>query len=55
MQHFDLRNLERIRDALPNTWATVRFDDVLTFSELVRNGFHLVDMTGEVWTLLRAG
>ena len=55
MQHFDLGNLERIRDALPNTWATVRFDDALTFSELVRNGFHLVDMTGEVWTLLRAG
>jgi len=55
MQHFNLSNLDRIRDALPNTWATVRFDDTMTLSELSRSGFHLVDMTGEVWTFLRAG
>lgn len=55
MQHFNFSNLDRICDALPNTWATVRFDDTITFSELVRHNFHLVDMTGELWTFLRAG
>lgn len=55
MRHYNLANLEQIKDAAPKTWATVQFDDAVTFSELVRRGFHLVDMTGEVWTLLRAG
>jgi hypothetical protein len=55
MQHFDRNNFQRIRDALPNTWATVRCDDALTFSELVRHSFHLVNMAGDIWTVLRAG
>jgi hypothetical protein len=55
MQHFDLKNLEKIQDARPQSWATVHSSDVTTFSELVRNGFHLIDMTGEIWTLRRAG
>jgi hypothetical protein len=55
MLHFDRKNFDRIRDALPETWATVRSDDALTFSELVRHGFHLVDMSGDLWTVLRAG
>ena len=55
MQHFDLQNLDKIKDAEPSSWATVRADDATTFSELVRRGFHLVDMTGEVWTVRRAG
>lgn len=55
MQHFDLQNLELIKDAEPCSWATVRADDATTFSELVRRGFHLIDMSGEVWTVRRAG
>jgi type II secretory pathway predicted ATPase ExeA len=55
MQHFDFRNLHKIRDTEPHTWATVHNRDVVTFSELARCGFHLVDMTGEVWTMLRPG
>jgi hypothetical protein len=55
MRHFNLRNLEQIRDTAPQTWATVHCDDVATFSELVRCGFHLVDMTGDFWTMRRAG
>jgi len=55
MQHFDLENLEKVKDAEPSSWATVRCDDATTFSELVRRGFHLIDMSGEVWTLRRAG
>ena len=55
MQHFHAGNLHQIKDAPPNTWATVRASDVVTISELARRGFHLVDMTGEVWTLCRAG
>ena len=55
MQHFSLQNLHKIRDTEPHTWATVHASDVLTFSELARRGFHLVDMRGEIWTMLRAG
>jgi hypothetical protein len=55
MQHFHAGNLEKIKDAPPNTWATVNRRDVLTLSELARRGFHLVDMSGEVWTVHRAG
>jgi hypothetical protein len=55
MQHFDRRNLNQIRDTKPNTWATVHFLDMETFSELARCGFHLVDMSGELWTMVRAG
>jgi hypothetical protein len=54
-QHFDLQNLDQIRDAEPHSWATVRASDVATFSELARRGFHLVDMSGEVWTMRRKG
>jgi hypothetical protein len=55
MQHFDSRNLHKIQDTEPNAWATVHCRDVVTFSELARRGFHLVDMRGEVWTMRRAG
>ena len=55
MQHFDFDNLDQIRDAEPESWATVHSGDVATFSELVRRGFHLIDMSGEVWILRRAG
>ena len=55
MQHFHAGNRERIKDAPPNTWATVHCRDVVTMSELARRGFHLVDMSGEVWTMRRAG
>ena len=55
MQHFDVGNRHRIKDAPPNTWATVHCRDVVTMSELARRGFHLVDMSGEVWTMRRAG
>lgn len=55
MQHFHAGNLEKIKDAPPNTWATVHCRDIVTMSELARRGFHLVDMSGEVWTMHRAG
>jgi hypothetical protein len=55
MQHFHVGNLEKIKDSPPNTWATVHCRDVVTLSELARRGFHLVDMSGEVWTMRRAG
>ena len=55
MQHFNLQNLEKIKDAEPSTYATVKAEDETTFAELVRCGFHLVDMSGEVWTMRRAG
>jgi len=55
MQHFHVGNLEKIKDAPPNTWATVHCRDIVTMSELARRGFHLVDMSGEVWTMHRAG
>jgi hypothetical protein len=55
MQHFHVGNRHQIKDAPPNTWATVHRHDVVTMSELARRGFHLVDMSGEVWTMHRAG
>jgi len=55
MQHFDVGNRHQIKDAPPNTWATVHRRDVVTMSELARRGFHLVDMSGEVWTMHREG
>jgi hypothetical protein len=55
MQHFHAGNLDKIKDAPPNTWATVHRRDVVTLSELARRGFHLVDMSGEMWTMRRAG
>jgi hypothetical protein len=55
MKHFHVGNRHQIKDAPPNTWATVNCRDVVTMSELARRGFHLVDMSGEVWTMHRAG
>lgn len=54
MQHFHAGNLEKIKDAPPNTGATVHRLDAVTLSELARRGFHLVDMSGEMWTVYRA-
>jgi hypothetical protein len=51
--HFHAGNLDRIKDAPPNAWATVHCLDEMTMSELSRRGFHLVDMSGEVWTMRR--
>ena len=51
---FPRGNLEQIKDAPPNSWATVHAEDFVTFSELVRRGFHLIDMRGEIWTVRRA-
>jgi hypothetical protein len=53
MRHFTPHNRHEIRDAQPGTWATVLSSDFETFSELSRNGFYLVEMSGEVWTLRR--
>jgi hypothetical protein len=53
MQHFDVGNRHQIKDAPPNTWATVHCRDVVTMSELSRRGFHLIDMSGEIWTMHR--
>ena len=55
MRHFTTQNLHLIKDAPPRTWATVDSDDVETFSELSRCGFHLVDMRGPRWVMIRAG
>ncbi len=55
MRHFDLKNRHEIKDAKPDILATVRSSDSETFSELSRNGFHLVEMSGEVWTMRRYG
>ena len=55
MQHFHVGNRHQIKDAPPNTWATVHCRDVVTMSELARRGFHLIDMSGEVWTMHREG
>jgi hypothetical protein len=55
MQHFHVGNRHQIKDAPPNTWATVHCRDVVTMSELARRGFHLVDMSGELWTMHREG
>jgi hypothetical protein len=53
--YFHAGNLDRIKDAPPNATAAVHRRDVTTMSELARRGFHLVDMSEEVWTLRRAG
>ena len=53
--HFHAGNLDRIKDAPPNALATVHCRDEMTMSELARRGFHLVDMSGEVWTMRRGG
>jgi hypothetical protein len=53
--YFHIGNLGRIKDAQPNASATVHRDDLPTISELMRRGFHLVDMSGEIWTMRRAG
>ena len=55
MQHFHRGNLDQIHDLPPNTWVTVGANDVVTFSELTRRGFHFVDMRGELWTMCRPG
>jgi hypothetical protein len=55
MRHFHAGNLHQIKDAPPGAWATVNASDVVTISELARRGFHLVDMSGAVWTMLRGG
>jgi hypothetical protein len=52
---FHAGNLERIRDMPPNASARVHREDVMTISELTRRGFHLIDMSGEIWTMRRAG
>ncbi len=52
---FHTGNLHRIRDAPPNASATVHRHDVMTISELTRRGFHLIDMSGEIWTMRRSG
>jgi hypothetical protein len=52
---FHAGNLDRIRDMPPNASASVRRQDVITISELTRRGFHLIDMSGEIWTMRRPG
>jgi hypothetical protein len=52
---FHAGNLDRIRDTPPNASATVHRNDVMTISELTRRGFHLIDMSGEIWTMRRSG
>lgn len=54
MRHFNQQNRHEIKDATVGQWATVLSSDSETFSELSRNGFYLVDMSGEVWTMRRA-
>jgi hypothetical protein len=53
--YFHAGNLDRIKDAPPNALATVHRHDEMTMSELARRGFHLVDMSGDVWTMRRGG
>jgi hypothetical protein len=53
--YFHSGNLDRIRDALPNATARVHRLDATTMSELAHRGFHLIDMSGEIWTMRRAG
>ena len=53
--YFHSGNLDRIRDALPNATARVHRHDATTMSELARRGFHIVDMSGEIWTMQRVG
>jgi hypothetical protein len=54
MRHFTLHNLHEIPDLNPRIFATVLFSDTETFSELSRNGFHLIDMSSDIWTMRRA-
>jgi hypothetical protein len=54
MRHFHSRNLHEISNAEPHSLATVHQSDAATFSELSRRGFHLIDMSGPLWTLRRA-
>jgi hypothetical protein len=54
MRHFNEQNRHEIADAKFGALATVLSSDSETFSELSRNGFHLVDMSGEIWTMRRA-
>jgi hypothetical protein len=51
--YYHAGNLDRIRDAPPQATAAVHRHDITTMSELARRGFHLVDMSGEVWTMRR--
>ncbi len=51
--YYHAGNLDRIRDAPPRATAAVERHDITTMSELARRGFHLVDMSGEVWTMRR--
>jgi hypothetical protein len=55
MQHFSRQNRHEIRETKPGTWATVLFGDLETLSELSRNGFYLVEMSSDLWTLRRVG
>jgi hypothetical protein len=52
---FHAGNLDRIKDTPPNASATVHRHDGPTISELMRRGFHLTDMSGEIWTMRRSG
>jgi hypothetical protein len=54
MRHFNRQNCHKIKDAYLDLWATVLFSDFETFGELSRNGFYLVDMSSEIWTMRRA-
>jgi hypothetical protein len=54
-EYFHAGNFDRIRDAPPNSTAAVHRQDLMTLSELARRGFHLIDMSGEVWMLHREG
>ena len=54
MRHFNSQNRHLIKDISIALWASVDASDAETFSELSRNGFHLVDMSGEIWILRRA-
>jgi hypothetical protein len=51
--HFDSQRLDQIKDADPHSRATVSAADEITFSELARRGFHLIDMRGETWMMHR--
>jgi hypothetical protein len=53
MLHFDSQSLDQIKDADPHSLATVSAADAITFSELARRGFHLIDMRGETWMMHR--
>jgi len=54
MRHFNWQNRHEIKDAHRGVWATVLSSDFETFGELSRNGFYLVDMSSDVWTMRRA-